>query len=283
MSNVAVVTDSVASMPEELIKALGIRIVPMGLIIDGKTYRDQVDIQPDEFWARFKKIRKFSSAAPTPGEFVKTFKEAARETDSIVCVTISKSLSATYQSACQARDILKTEHPGLNIEIVDSKSYTGAEGFVAIEGARAAQSGKSATGVAQVMQEMVGKVKSVCGMQTLKYLIRSGRAPKTAYLGELVGVKPIVGGVTGSGLVDNLGTVRGKQKCFEKLVELVGKYTDITKPLHVMVHYTNNIEDGKKLLEMVKTRYNCSETHLTSQSPLSGGHTGPVVVISFYS
>ncbi len=283
MSKVAIVTDTVASMPQDLIKTLGIRVVPMQLIVDGKIYRDMVDIQPDEFWRMFKKIKKFSSAAPVPGDFVKAFQQAATETDSIACTVISKALSAAYQSAAQAKEIVNMDRPEIKIEIIDSKAYTGAEGFVAIEGARAAQSGKDLTEVVQVMQDMVKKVKSVCSMETLKYLIRSGRAPKTAYLGELVGVKPIVGGVTGTGLTEMLGRVIGKEKSHERLVEMIGEYTDTSRPLHVMVHYTDKIEDGQKVLEMVRAKYQCAESYLTFQSPLSGGHTGPIVVITFYS
>jgi DegV family protein with EDD domain len=231
----------------------------------------------------FKKIKKFSSNAPVPGDFVKTFQEAGKETDSIACTVMSKALSATFQSAIQAKEIVNLDNPGLKIEIIDSKTYTGAEGFVAIEGARAAQAGKDLVEVIQVMQSMVNKVKSICSMETLKYLIRSGRAPKTAYLGELVGVKPIVGGVSGNGLTEMLGKVIGKEKSHERLVEMVGEYADTTKPLHVMVHYTDKIEDGQKVLEMVRAKYQCAESYLTFQSPLSGGHTGPIVVITFYS
>jgi DegV family protein with EDD domain len=283
MSRVAIVTDTVASMPQDLIKTLGIRVVPMQLIIEGKTYRDMVDIQPDEFWEMFKGIKKFSSNAPVPGDFVKAFQEAGKETDSIACTIISKALSATFQSATQAKEIVNMDNPGLKIEIIDSKTYTGAEGFVAINGARAAQDGKSLAEVVQTMQDTVIKVKSICSMETLKYLIRSGRAPKTAYLGELVGVKPIIGGVKGTGLTEMLDKVRGKEKCHERLVEMVGEYADTTRPLHVMVHYTDKIEDGEKVLEMVRAKYNCAESYLTFQSPLSGAHTGPIVVISFYS
>jgi DegV family protein with EDD domain len=283
MAKVAIITDSVASMPPDLIKELNIKVVPMGLIIDGKVYRDQIDIHPDEFWARFDTIKKFSSTAPTPGEFVKIFQEVGQETNRIACAVISRVLSATYQSAVQAREVIKVENPRLNIEVIDSKAFTGAEGFVAMEGARAAQGGKTLSEVVEVMQNIIGRVKSVAGLESLKYLIRSGRAPRTAYIGELLGVKPIVGGLSGSGLVDNLGVCKGKQKCFERLVELVGEYTDTTRPVHLMVHYTNSIEDGKKLLEMVQTKYTCIESYLTNQSPVSGAHTGPINVICFYS
>ncbi len=283
MSKVALITDTVASMPQELIKSLGIRVVPMGFMMDGQKYRDQVDIHPDEFWVKFKTMKKFTSFAPIPGDFVDVFEQARQETDDIAVVVISKALSACYQSALQARDIIRTQKPRLNIEIVDSKAFTGSEGFIAIEGARAAQAGKSLAEVVQVMQDMVGRVKSVGCLETLKYLIRSGRAPKVAYLGELMGIKPIVGGVDGSGLVQSLGTAKGKQKGFDRIVQMVGEYSDTTKPLHIMVHYTNNIEDGKQVLEMVRARYNPVESYLTFQSPLSGGHTGPIVVICLYN
>jgi DegV family protein with EDD domain len=174
------------------------------------------------------------------------------------------------------------ENPGLKVEVVDSQTSMGAMGFMAIEAARAARQGAGMEEVLGIIQDMKGRVKSICGIDTLKYLIRSGRAPKTAYLGELVGIKPIVGGVKGDGLTEMLDKVRGKQKSFERLVEMVGKYTDSSKPLHVMVHYTNAIEDGKTVLEMVRAKYNCVESYLTFQSPLSGGHTGPITVISFY-
>jgi uncharacterized protein len=283
MSKVAVVTDTVASIPQELIKSLGIRVVPMGFMLDGQKYRDQVDMHPDEFWVRFKTMKKFTSFAPTPGEFVDVLEQANRETDDIAVVVISKALSACYQSALQAREIIKMRKPLLNIEIIDSRAFTGSEGFIGIEGARAAQSGKSLAEVAQIMRNMVSRVKSVGCLETLKYLIRSGRAPKVAYLGELIGIKPIVGGVDGSGLVQSLGNAKGKPKCFDRIVQMIGEYSDTTQPLHVMVNYTNSIDDGKQVLEMVKARYNPVESYLTFQSPLSGAHTGPILVISFYT
>jgi DegV family protein with EDD domain len=283
MGKVALVTDTVASIPQELIKSLGIHVVPVGFMLDGQKYRDQVDIHPDEFWARFKTMKKFTSFAPTPGEFVAAFEQASQDTDNIAVVVISKALSACYQSALQGREIIKMQKPQLNIEVLDSKAFTGSEGFIVIEGARAAQTGKSLAEVVQLMQNMTGRVRAIGCLETLKYLIRSGRAPKVAYLGELMGIKPIVGGIDGSGLVQSLGTAKGKQKCFERIVQMVSEYSDTNRPLHVMVNYTNNIDDGKKVLEMVKARYNPVESYLTFQSPLSGGHTGPILVISFYT
>lgn len=69
----------------------------------------------------------------------------------------------------------------------------------------------------------------------------------------------------------------------EKLVEIVSEYVKPEQPTHVMVHYTNSIDDGKQLLQMVKTRFNCVETYMTPYTPVMSGHTGPVFAVSFYT
>ena len=283
MSRVAVVTDSIACLPAELVKEYGIRIIPLTLSIDGKAYKDQIDISADEFWKLFPFIKRFSTSAPTVDDFQAIFREVAEDTDSLACAVVSKALSATYQVALQAREAMKKENPGLNIEVVDTKIAVGGQGFVALEAARAARAGKSLAEVISVMENTIGKVKSIACLDTLRYLIRSGRAPKTAYVADLLDIKAIIGMVRGTGLVNSLGRARGKNKCAQRLVEMVGELTDITKPLHVMVHYTDKIEDGKRLMEAVKSKYNCAEIYLTPYSILTSGHSGPLVSISFFS
>lgn len=283
MAKVGIVTDTVACVPPEKIKEYGIRIAPMALNINGKAYRDQVDINPDEFWRMFKDVKEFTTGAPALGDFAEIFRDLSQSTNDIACTFVSKALSAVYETAIQARELAKKENPKLNIEIIDSRTAAGAESFIVLEMARAAQVGKSLADVVKAAQDMIPRVKYVCGMETLKYLIKSGRAPKTAYMGELFQVKPIIGFVNNTGVVENLGRVRGKQNCMLKLVELVKDYIDTSKPIHINAHYTDNIEDGKQLLKLVSDKYNCAETCLTPFSPVMSGHTGPVVALAFYS
>lgn len=159
----------------------------------------------------------------------------------------------------------------------------GATGFIVIEAKRAAEAGKSLDEVLRIVQDMIGRVKSVASMETLKYLIRSGRAPKSAYIGELFGIKPLVGMISGNGLAESLGTVRGKERSFQRLVDMIAEYADIKKPLHAMVQYTNSLADGQKLAGMVKARYNCAELYITPYTPIIAGHSGPINSIAFYS
>jgi DegV family protein with EDD domain len=137
--------------------------------------------------------------------------------------------------------------------------------------------------VAKAALDMVPRVKFVTVMNTLKYLIRSGRAPKIAMIGNWLNVKPLIGMVNGSGLVENLGRERGMDKAIEKIIEMVKDYADTTKPLHIMVHYTDEKALGEKIRQMVTALYNCVEVYMTPYTPVMASQTGPVVAIAFYS
>jgi DegV family protein with EDD domain len=283
MAKVGIITDTIACLPPEKIKEYDIRIVPIAMTINGKPLRDQVDITPEQFWKQFNEVKEFTTGAPPMTDFTDIFKDLAKSTNNIACTFVSKALSATYEAAVQARDLFKKDNPNVNIELIDSRTAAGAQAFIAMEMGKASKAGKSLHDVVKAANDMIPKVKFFCAMETLKYLIKSGRAPKTAYMGELFQVKPIIGMVNNTGVVENLGRVRGKEKSFARMVEMIGEHADTSKPLYVFCHYTNSIEDGELLKKMVTDKYKCEEVYLTSYTPVMSGHTGPVVAVAFYS
>ncbi len=283
MAKVGIVTDSTSCIPAELVHKYDIRIVPVALVIDGKCYLD-TELTNQEFWKLFYAAKQpVTTQAASPTDFATTFKELAKSTDSIVCIVVSKALSATYEAAVHGSKLAREEYPNLNIEIVDSKTSTGALGFIVLEAARAAHAGKSLAEVVQAARDMIPRVKFTVGMDTLKYLIRSGRAPKTAVLGNMLRVKPIIGMVSGTGLVENLGRVRGRQKLLKKLADMIAEYIDVNQPVHLMVHYTDGVAPAEELKRMVTSRLNCEEVYLTPYTPVMASQTGPVVAVAFYS
>jgi len=261
-------------------------VVPVGLVIEGKFYRDMVDITPAEFWKIFLDLKDPPSTnAANPGDFIEAFKEAGKSSPNILCILVSKALTATFESAYQARRSVRSEHPEYNIEIIDSHTSAGALGFIVLEAARAAQEGKSLEEVIEVTQDMISRVIYLSALDTLKYMIRLGRAPRNSSgIGEIFNVKPIVGFIDDTGLTEVVARVRGKQKSLEKLVELVNKYADTSKPLHFIIHYSNCKEDAEELQKLVISKYKkYAEMYVTEYSPTMATHTGPIVGLAFYS
>ncbi len=283
MSNVGIVTDTVNCLPAELIKEYGIREVPINLVIDGKSYRDQVNITPAEFWRIFPEMKNFTTSVPSIGDFAEIYQDLGKSTDSIICIVVSRGLSAVYESAFQAVEIVRADNPSLNIEVIDSRTAAGALGFIVLEAACAARAGKSLPEVVRTARDMIPKVKFVIAMETLKYIIKSGRAPKAAVIGDLLQIKPIIGMVNNTGKVENISKARGNQKAMEKLAEILEEYLDTNKPVHLIVHYTDNIENGEKLRDIATARLNCAEVYLTPFTPVMAGHTGPVLALSGYT
>jgi DegV family protein with EDD domain len=230
----------------------------------------------------FPSMKELTTGAPPIGIYIDTFEKASKTAKDIVCTFVSKNLSAIYETTQQAKELFKKDHPNINIEIIDSKTAAGAQAFIVLEMARAAEAGKSLAEVVKIGEEMTHRVKFFCAMDTLKYLIKSGRAPKTAYMGELFKIKPIIGMTNESGVVENIGRARGKAAAMKKLVDLVKDYADVNKPLHAFVHFTDNIEDGEILKKMVTDQYKCAELYMTDYTPVMSGHTGPVFTVAFY-
>jgi DegV family protein with EDD domain len=279
---VAVITDSIACLTKELVAQYGIRIAPINLYFENKTYRDWVDITPDEAYEIFlKDPDAFKTSGSNPPEWLEACREASRETDSIVCITLSSKLSVVYDSVLDAKKRLKKEIPGLSIEVVDSQTVTAAEGFVALAAARAAEKGKSLAEVVKAAEEVKKKVSLVAFMNTIRHVYRTGRIPKIAALaGSILSIKPILT-VTG-GVVKFMGVVRSHERgigqILKKMREKVGQ-----NPVHVAVMHAFAQEEGEKLKERVAAEFNCAELWLTSFSPVMGYATGTGTLgLAFY-
>jgi len=254
------------------------------LVIEGKHYRDGIDISRQDILKRIEEMKEQpSTTAVSPGDFVHEFTELSKTTDSIVCILVSRALTASHESAYQAKRHVRRQNTGTKIEIVDSKTSAGALSFVVMEAAKAAQEGKSMEEVIEVARDMISRVIYIAAPETLKYLINIGRAPKSATIGEMLDVKPIIGFIDDTGLLEVVTRVRGKNKTLSKVVDLIDKYADTDKPINVIVHYTDGTDDANRLKDLITARYNCSEVIVTPYSPVMVSAVGPTVGIAFYS
>ena len=285
MSQVRIVTDSTSCLPEEAIREFGLRVVPVGLVIEGIHYRDNLDITLEDICARFENLNQQpSTSAGNPGDFLNVFTELGETTDSVLCILVSKALTATTESAYQARRILRQDRPEVRIEIVDSKTSAGALGFVVLAAARAAAEGKTQDEVIAVTKDMISRVVYLSALDTLKYVINIGRAPRgITSVGEILNVKPIIGFVDDTGIVEVVARVRGKQNSIAKIVDLIDKYVDTDAPLHAMVHYSDSLADAETLKAEIARRYDCAEILMTPYTPVMVSATGPLTGVSIYS
>jgi DegV family protein with EDD domain len=281
MSRIAVVTDSTAYLPPELVAQYGIHVMPQQLIWGDETFLDGVTIDPPTFYERLSRSGDIpTTSQASAGEFTDLFAEAARNADGIVGVFISTELSGTVASALAAQELLP-DLP-IEIEVVDSRSTTMGLGFVALAAARAAAKGRGLAEVAAAARELVPRVNVFFVVETLKYLHQGGRiGGASRLLGSALRIKPLLH--LTEGRIDALGQVRTKRKAVERMLEVMAERVG-NAPVHAAVIHANAPEEAARLREQVRERFPYTELYLAALSPVIGAHVGPGTVgVAFYT
>jgi len=282
MSKVAVVTDSSACVPQEVVRKYGIHILPLILIFEERSYRDGIDITSREFYELLKKARRLpTSSSPSPGEYLEAFRALSKHSSDILCVTLPPHLGMAFGSAMKAKEIAKELIPQVTINVFPSRSPALAQGFIAQAAAQAAASGKDLSQVTQAAQDMMDRVNAICMLDTLYYLAKGGRIPKAAaWAGSLFKIKPIL---DATGDVRLLERCRTRRRASQRLLDIMKQRTD-GKPVCVNLMHANVPEEAAKIKATILSQFNCIEFYVTDFTPVIGAHTGPGSIgISFYA
>ncbi len=272
MSNpVAIVTDSTASVPAELVEKYNIHVVPLQVIWEGKTYRDGIDITPEAFYERLGKAKALpTSSQPAAKDFLEVFKKLLDEGYDILTIVISSKMSGTYNSAEQAKNALDAA----NIAVFDSLSTGMETGFQALLAARAAAEGASlqeCLAVAERARENGGFLLMV---PTLEFLHRGGRiGTASRWFGTALRIKPIL--EVRDGIVQPLEKVRTRRKVIQRMADIVVERVGNARPLHIAALHTGAEEDARQVLAQLTERLEPDEALLGTVSPVIGTHVGP--------
>jgi DegV family protein with EDD domain len=187
-----------------------------------------------------------------------------------------------YESAVEAMQMITEEMPDLPVRVVDSRTAGGAQGFVALEAARAAKTGADMERVNEVAVHMTTMVSMFAVLDTLYYLTRSGRIPKiAAWAGSMIKLNPIlVFSHDGIGLYER---ARTKPKAVQRLIEIMKQRTK-ERPVHAMVMHANVPEEAEALRKKIEVEFECAELYVSDFAPTMGVQAGPGVLgIAFYA
>lgn len=281
-NKVAVVTDSIACLTNEQVEQYRIEIVPIRLLVQGKVYRDSLDITPSEAYELFlQDPASFTTSPASPGHYLEAFREASNRARNILCVTLSSKLSTGYDMARVAKEEAKSELPDTNIEVFDSQTVTAAEGFVALAAARAAADGRDLLELIPLAEEVRNKVTFLAFLDTIRYVYRTGRIPKiAANIGSMLNIKPIL--TSSSGLIRFVGAVRKKERGIDRLLQIMRKKVG-QNAVHVAVMHAYDPDEAGKLKERISSEFNCAELWVTEFSPVMGYATGTGTLgLAFY-
>ncbi len=274
MQKIKIISDSAGDIRYEAIEKYDIKIMPIKLFFGEELVLDYVDIKSDEFYERLKS----SSEIPTtsqisPTDFYEAFKDSAEEGyDSVLCFTISKSGSGTYNNANLAVSMLREDNIELDVEIIDTMGYSMIYGWPVEVAAKMAAEGAEKNEILDKIYPLLQRQVSLFAVDNLKYLKAGGRIkPAVATIGDILDIKPIL--TIEDGLVNSLEKVRGRKKLMSKMIEIADK-EGIKNASTIWVLHADNEDLAQQLKSALKEKLGVDITGISYIGPTIGINTG---------
>jgi DegV family protein with EDD domain len=261
MRKVAIVTDSTATVPKDLVQALDIHVVPVPLLYGSKTFRDGP-----------------TTTTPSVGDFVRVYAAAAQGASGVLSVHMSPDLSTTHGVAVMASQLVD----GVPIRVFNCDTAAMGQGFVVLEAARAAARGASLDEVLKRAKEVAAKTHLLFTLDTFEYLHRGGRIGGAAsLLGTALQIKPVL--YLDGGRIEVMAKPRTKPKAIRLILQRIAEQAE-GRRLHAAIIHADVPQEAEELRKTVAERFNCAELYVTEFTPVMGAHTGPGILgVAFYA
>jgi DegV family protein with EDD domain len=269
--SIRVVTDSSCDLPQSLVDALRIEIVPLTIRFGDEELVDRDELDTDEFWHRLEHVKALpETAAPSAGAFEAKFRELlARGATGIVCINLSSHLSATMQAAQVAAAAVARDIP---VQVIDSQSASMGLGNLCLTAARRAADGDSLESIVNEVVNRRDRTKLFATLDTLEFLKRGGRVGNArALLGTVLSIKPVI--EVREGVVEEAGKVRTRSKALRLLAAKASE----EKIEHLAVLH-GNAPDLDELLELLEPVFPRDDINTGVVGPVIGTHAGPRVI-----
>ena len=279
MDKVIIATDSSAYLPKEYVDQFQIPVLPLTVNWEGKSYFDGIDIQAEEFYLQLGQSKSMATTSQvTVGQFLEVFGKLLDAGKQVLYLGISSGISATINSALQARAELGDPE---NLIVHDSNLVSMALGLMVLEVAKAAEKGASLKECHELAQDAYGRIGVFFTVDTLEYLHRGGRINSAKrLLGSALNLKPIM--EIRDGKIELVESVISRKKALNRMVDLIEKGVDGRSPVRLAPFHALAFDDMVIMENVAKDRLNPIEIIRSEVSPVIGSHVGPGTVSMAY-
>lgn len=273
-NSIAIITDSIASLPPEILKKEGIFVVPMILIIDGKEIPDDKNIDHKSYYETLRTSEIMpTTSAPSPGDYLKCLHSIKKQYSSAIIIAPASNLTLSYQSAHLAAQQLADEFP---IEVIDTGVAGPAQGLIAIAAARLARQSVDKEDIKLAIKEISQQVGLIGVLDTLSFLSRSGRVQAVqSVLKSPIHVYPNFVFYRKKIWLD--GIERTSRKSVKRMIRWLTKHIEPGKSILICFH-TDDEKKAAQLRTSLEELLEPQEIYITEMTPVVGAHTGPGLI-----
>lgn len=286
MQKIRIITDSACDIPRETAERLDIRVLPIPITHEGKSYRETIDFTNEEFYELLQNSKSIPSTSHiTSNIYLDEYKKAYEEgCTHVLNVTINSKGSSMYDSSLLAKqmfyDELSEDARDFVIEVVDSKTYTIAYGIAVIEAAKMSEAGKPFYEIIDMLKDWFDRVEICFSVYSLDQVKKSGRVScAAAFVGELLGLRPIILFVDGEAKI--VDKTRGDRNVLPKLMAKVKERMKGTD--HFCVAGGNKVEETKDFAKLAENELHIKIGEIYKIGASISINSGPTAVAAVYA
>lgn len=267
---IAVVSDSTAYLPKELIDKYNIHIIPLSIGFGDQFYEEYFEMKTDIFYEKVRQEENLpTTSQPSIGSFIELYEALGKQYDAVISIHISKQLSGTYEAALSAGEMVDN----IKVYPFDSALTAMPQGFYAMEAAEMIEQGHSVDEIMLRLNTMKKTMVAYFMVDDLSHLQRGGRLTGAqAFFGSLLRIKPILHIVEGS--IVPFDKVRTRKRAIQRIIDLLEqalKEHDVKK---IIFTHANNPQVAKEIKMNIKQKYSTIDMYFTELGPVVGTHLG---------
>ena len=285
MSDFVIVTDSSADLPADLVRELGVEVLPLSFTIQGKTYRNYPDgreMAPGAFYQLLRSGGMATTSAVNVADYTAALEPLLQEGKDVLLLVFSSGLSATYQSSVIAVEELREKYPDRKLFTVDTLCASLGQGLLVWHAVEQKRKGASIEAVRDWVEENKLHLCHWFTVDDLHFLKRGGRiSAATAVVGSMLSIKPVLH-VDDEGHLINVAKARGRNASLTALVDHMEQTAIAPAGQTIFISHGDCLADAQKVADDVKARFGVESIIINYVGPVIGAHSGPGTVALFF-
>jgi DegV family protein with EDD domain len=286
MRDYVIVTDAACDLPVEVLNENSIDVIGMELLIGSDSYThypDYRELSIENFYQELRANKMPKTTQIATGKYIEFFSKFAKEKKNILYICLSSGLSATFQSANLAKTMVLEEYPKCRIYILDTKTASLGEGYLAILAAINKNKMMNIEENYNDIEKLKYNILANFTVSDLMYLFNGGRLSKTsALLGTALKIKPLLQ-INSDGKLVSFAKVRTRRMSIKKLVEILDETIINIPNQNIFILHSNCFEESRKLHDIVKEKYPSIKITISYLGPVIASHTGEGLIGLIYA
>ena len=277
-----IVTDSGSDLTASLSAELGVKVIPLSVLVDGEEPLDDDKADKKEFYEKLRGGKMATTSAINLEKFISAFESFLAEGKDVLYLGFSSGLSSTFQTSIPAAQELVEKYPERKVLTVDTLCASLGEGLIVYHAAKMQEAGKSIEEVAQWVEDNKLHLAHWFTVDDLHFLKRGGRvSAATAVVGSMLQIKPVMH-VDNEGHLIKVSTARGRRASIKALFDKIEETAIEPEQQIYFISHGDCLEDAEVLADMIRNKYQGVEVVIDYVGAVIGAHSGPGTLALFF-